>query len=737
MTTFLRWSLPILVLCPWNSVVRAANHVRVILDTSQSMIQNDPPRLATLSTMLLYDLARPNLSLGDTFQVLTFESRGTAWTAAEPPVYAGPRISPERDNRTAFAAAIRGVRYDAAHTYYYPPLDKAISELESSGLPEDRRVIVLITDGKPEDRNAGLIRERLVPRLIRKNIQLYILAFGPEAASQSALIHETLGGAAAGALFVDQNGSHLPESMIEIFSQSFGYSASAPVAVTASNELNLEGGQSPERVAVVAYWRNPHPPVAQMRGPAGEGVNSPEGWRSTPERDSSYSVLWVLTPGRGAHRLLSEAIGATAIVVRPAQYVVEVQPQTPGGQTTASMARKEMPLRILVRPPGNSRGFQGGVQVSFQVHGPRQGNGFAWSDDVAGPRGSGSTVETGRVFDIAPSFPRDPEPSQESYEGYLTVEVRQGRALVGSLKGDHAHRVTVYPYVRMDPSPPEHHATVNGQARAIERRERGCATFYFSVQGTLPHSARPDYSVRAVLDPALGSDHRLDKAQFTLDGQALEIEHNSRPQHGDWYGGRRLNAASLTGPHEVCMQVGAPRDVDPGRPVELGLRFTLIETPYDGLPTIGPFVLKVRLAAPTWMERYGAGLAVGIGFLSVLLLWWYCRYREATPPNLRFAAALGEAPLSAATLGGGAPLRQWLGLSFERPALADNSSYVLGHIRPVNRDVYMFRSAPGIKVDSMDGTPIEYENGCARLSIWRGYLARSPRGVYRVRLEYA
>ena len=51
---------------------QAANHVRVVLDLSISMRHNDSGRLAKLSTLLLFDLVRPNPTLGDSFDVTPF-----------------------------------------------------------------------------------------------------------------------------------------------------------------------------------------------------------------------------------------------------------------------------------------------------------------------------------------------------------------------------------------------------------------------------------------------------------------------------------------------------------------------------------------------------------------------------------------------------------------------------------------------------------------------------------------
>ncbi len=270
----------------------AETHVRVVLDTSMSMRNNDRPRLATLSTLLLYDLAQTNSTLGDSFEVIPFHpTQRWARSSDPPPTGTGVPIRAEYGNRTALARSLNGLAYDAHWTYWYPGLREAIGELEvTSGGTSDVRVLVLVTDGLPEDATRDeeekRIREELLPRLRAAGIRLYVLAFGPEAAPHRSFFDELLtGGTGLGEVFVDPDGSRLVETMIQVFSHGFGYTQVGPWRLPAGS-IDLAGGETHTRVAVVLFWRQPQPPALVLHGPKG-AINAPGGVLEGQERGAS------------------------------------------------------------------------------------------------------------------------------------------------------------------------------------------------------------------------------------------------------------------------------------------------------------------------------------------------------------------------------------------------------------------------------------------------------------------
>ena len=716
----------------------ASSHVRVILDTSGSMVDNDKPRLAVLSTLLLFDLTKPNLSRGDSFAVLPFDRNLPKWTSGPPPTPHAPWIRAERDKRSEFQNALKAVVYNAQRTYYFPFLKAAIDDLENQGSPNDRRMIVLVTDGLPEDPHDGLdrIRTELAPQLLREKIKLYILALGPQANSKRDDIHNALGGPAVGEMFPDPDGSQIPENMMKIFSRSFGYTGSPGGINSSSVDIDLEGSQTADRVAVVVYWRNPAQPSVQVRTGNDNDVNNPEGVQGGEVQGSSYAMRWVLSPQPGRHKILTNAMNGRFVVLRPAELILEIQPQDPNGQIYSAIADPErgFPLRVVVRAASGNRGAIGPVQLSFQVHGPKdpsKPSGYAWDDFPSGPSSERTdrTSDTS-IFDIAPRF-RDPAQSESFYDGYITVEVRRGDAVIGSLTGDQAHHVTVYPYMHLDVRPPGALAKVNGLQRALGRHELGCATFQLELRGKLPHADQPVYALRAVIDPALHSAPELNGAEYTLDNETIRYGNDPGRRPGSWFSGRRLTKAQLLNDsHTVCVLLGRPRSVDRSQPVELKLLFSVIETPYDLDSTVNPFTLRVLVGPPTWIEKNGARLSLALGLALLLLHLWYARFRPTVPANLQVAS--GKPLSSPGPLGEGSVLRRWLGLTVEKPVLADHGSYTLGWVYPVNEELYYFRPASGISVVDPG-----YLDGNMVVSVNRIYEVGSARGNYQFRLQYA
>src|SRR5579864_9297255 len=222
------------MLAAMTAPAQAANHVRVVLDLSLSMIHNDPGRLAILSTLLLFDLVRPNPTLGDSFEVIPF-APSWQWTDpnAAPPTDNGAHIQARFDQREELVRRLTALAYDARMTYFYPGLLAAIQDLEGTrGNAYDVRTIVLVTDGVPElptrERELQLIKSQLAPRLSRHGIRLYVLAFGAEADQNRDFFGQVVrapDGTALGEYFVDPQGHDLLTYMLQIFSGSFGYTA--------------------------------------------------------------------------------------------------------------------------------------------------------------------------------------------------------------------------------------------------------------------------------------------------------------------------------------------------------------------------------------------------------------------------------------------------------------------------------------------------------------------------------
>jgi hypothetical protein len=722
----------LLLLFSFATPAWGGDHVRVILDTSQSMRTNDPPRLAALSAALLYDLANPNISTGDSFEVLAFDPSLPLgfWKSGPPPVHTGPRLPARHGGRAAFIEALRKTPYDARNTYYYPVLKMAIDDLKTTpGGTADRRAVVLVTDGMPEDPDIPLIQKDLVSQLGPSNIRLYILALGPEAAGKSHLLHEILGGPSVGDLFVDPTGENLLSHMIEIFSRSFGYTAEQPQQLTGALPLNLDGNQRPARVAVVSYWRNSKAPLINLSPPTGHGINNPEGIHTAEGTGASFAVRWVLSPGPGTFALAADSPGAMVAVLRPARLLVDIRAQ-PGSTIEYTIAKVPFPVRVLVRPPGGAKGDPGLVDLSFQTHGPKTSDGFTWDGNREGPPSAGVVTTDGRYFDIFPAFRPEAVESHE-YTGWLTVELRRREALVGT----EAARVLVYPYLRLSPAPSVVNAAINGEVRALQHRETACATFAFQLDGALPHPDRPSYSVRAAIDASMSGDPRLNRAHMTLDGTVLDYFGAPGPNPGAWYSGRTVDREALLGDHKVCFQAGRPKEADPAKPVEIPIQLKLAEAPYDTLPVALPVTLKAFLSPTGFLEQNAIWMSLALLLLATGLLAFVFRGRPDLPPGLEFAAARDGSSdrMSAVPLTPVSQALHFLGLNRNHRVAAESGSVTLGWVKPESRDLYRFRAAPGV---TLLGDAQETAKQTGLLSVHRTYVARAAGASYQFRLQH-
>lgn len=741
----------------------AASHVRVVLDLSQSMVKNDPGKMALLSTVLLHDLTRTNTTYGDSFEVIPFAPKWSWASPVDPPPAGnGPRIRFTSGQRVGFVQQVSSLPYKAAMTYFYPGLLEATADLEKTpGGTSDIRTIVLVTDGVPEkptrERELELIKNEIVPRLEQGNIRLYILAFGSVADQNRDFfgqITRTAGSLALGEYFVDAKGEKLLDYTIQIFSRSFGYSVAPPQRVPGVSALDLEGSTTPEKSAVVVLSDQPQPlPRLRLTPPAGGTVSTPEGVRSADSAGGSYSLQWVWSPAVGAYGFDTDALRGTVAVLRPTRLTLEVLPVRQGQKTERAMAKTPVPLRILVKSPTGAQGDPGPVDISFRTLGERFRNpetgkpDYRWKSDLgAPPAGPGTRTLQGRVYDIVAEFREHPEQPDQTYVGFLEVEARRGEAVVGSLKEDKALRVEVYPFLAISSSPPGGFAQ-GPTGQVLRRREEGCRDFSFELTaGHLPHPKTPRYTIRAVLAPADPAqlDRELRKASFTLDGHPLDVEvpqtaqGSSPPQPSPWTSGRMLDGSKLLGKHTLCVRVGKPLVGNPAS--HLALVTTLQDDPYDEFGVIQPYTLKVSIAPPTFLEKWHGLLWSALLLLLLLALFWYSRARPEIPPDLAYAVGREDAP-SLSLLP--QPLEErslWarlLGLGSERPVVAPAEDRLLGRVKPVNAELFQMRPARGTRVEPFGREEsIPFHRGLATLAVRRLYRLRTDRGAYLFRMEY-
>lgn len=743
--------------------VAAAQHVRVVLDTSISMQRNDQARLAILSTLLLYDLADRERDLDDSFEVLTFD-RHADWKtpSAAPPRGVGARVSARYGGRDAFVAAVSALPYDAGKTYFYPGLAAAIADLRATAAGGgDVRSIVLVTDGVPEpatrDAELALVRRELVPELASAGIRLYVLAFGPEATRQAAFFASLVRddhGQPLGRVFVDADGSELLATMSEIFAQSFGYTRSTSQALGSGAAVDLEGGMRSERAAVVVSSNQAGAvPTLVVAPPAGGSLNAPRGVVSARTAGAAYALLWALSPDPGRYAVSSSAAAARVAVLRPSRVSLEVRPLPPLTQARQLMARMPVRLQVVAKPAGGAVGDPGAVDISFQAHGPRRPyrepgqSPYLWSAQRgAPPAGSSRVVPAGRAFVVETEFPRDPPAGAASYRGYLEVEARRGEALVGSLTDAQAFAVDVFPYLALVPSPLAGDALPEGRRRptpkALRRGELACARFALTLAaGRLPHPAQPRFSLRATIDGgARAYDEQLAGALLTLDGERVAIAGDPAAPPHRWQQGLELGTAALLGEHRLCVQMGRPRAGDPAKPLELPLRLTLLESPYDAVPVVQPFVFRVLVDRPGWLDRLASWITVGLfllgAALSLVVLW----SRPELPRDLAYEIRREDSPApQRRTVQGFAPaagLARLLLRRSARPMAVPGEATTVAWVRSGTADLLELRPAPGARLEPLSGEPPPRSGAHYSVEVRRPYRLARGRDRYRFQLEY-
>lgn len=750
----LAWLL-ICLSCLEVSVATAAEpgkHVRVILDISKSMRDtttargNDPKRLAKLSAILLFDLTRPNSRI-DTFKVFPFEEKWT-WNDPKdpPPKSTRPAISAANDTREDFKRKITDLEYNSEYTYFYPGLDRAISELTRTPEKEyDQRLIVLITDGLPEDRRPpykstaqkerDLLRS-LRPKLRENNIILYVLAFGKQAASNRSFFEEITEN---DRVFIDEDGNELLLNMLKIFAHNFGYDVQDPRGLIGVDKLDLERGIRPNDVAVVVYSNQPQPNLAfDLKTPHGTPANNDlKNAIQTGDSSiigSSYAISWVssIIPGDYQFQSNISSQGHYAIL-RPIVVDLSIEPPV-----RSIMAEENFFLKVLARTPRGGRPPE--VNIVARKNGPP---GDDWSEKWEGPSSpNGSPYNNGLLYKIPLTFPEDTKDPHKMYTGRIEVVARSSRAKVGEIGGNNPYLVDVYPFLKITPHPDRSHV-IASQGPLTAEQQNVCDRFSFKTLGHLPEN--PPYSVRAVLQPSDSKimDGEFKGASFSLDGIPLYFNGRGTNKPDSWDSGHALSKSELLddkNTHQICIKAGQPTTADPKVLLKLPVKFTLMLDPYKNIGGVTEdYMLELKLAEPGWLDQWRDLIFLGLFTGSLLTLIWYTRDRPTLAPDLGYAIAPEESAdqLAFRDLGTGSWLARLLGLVVERPVTADSSGRALAWVRPVDGELYQLRLAKGAVIEALDaGEPVPTGPGLAPLMVQRLYRLRTDSGAYRFRMEY-
>ncbi len=711
-----RYALLLTGLLLLASTAQAARHIVVILDTSKSMLRQDPKRLATLSTAMLFDLARPDLASGDTFEVIPFQPGGQKWTDSSEPCEerSGGVVEPTRGSSGAAAGAnlqtrLAALAYDADWTYFYPSLCVATKRLEAR---EGERLVVVLTDGLSDraDLDQSLILRKLAPRMLETNTRLLVLAFGDQAAAASGFFQPVVNpsdpainpdGRSLGEVFEDPSGQNLLENMIEIFGRCCGY-----VSETVSgNSLRLRGRVIPENAAVVAFWKSAVQPGFEL-SPT-EPLGTPNPLQVASEVGAAYALRWLTAPiPEALTPIRTAAPNATIAILRPPE--IELSWATPRGFETLA-TRSDLCQTVALRLKGGSREPPpADITVSFRISGPSYIDG--WFPASGGELNSDGDA---REFQVCPVFKETFPAGADSYLGRLEVRAMRGEVTLETLSGVEGMAATVKPLLRIRSTP----ATADADRGNLARSEVGCANFALLLEPWDRFEARAStgrpYRLTASLDPKAelrsgplgGASVRLQ-----IQGSSVASRPVREPQPGrdPWTAeldsaliARLKRSDSAEGserPFQVCVEIGRPGQ---GGSAGVELHFSLAETPYREMPLgalSDPFTVKLEVAQPNLLQRYWSLATLLLLLLLLAALAWFARYRPTLPPDFRAASAPGpQGPFTPLPLGDAPLFRRVAALESELPMEAPGGQSPLGWFRPLAGDLYAFRPPAGAR----------------------------------------
>ena len=794
------------------------DHVRVILDTSKSMCgaacgwqdpPNDPGRLSILSTLLLHDLLKPDPNKAenpDSFAVIPFGQE--KWTDGPPPAsQARPRRAKGMAARSAFADELRVARlpFDAMNTYYSPSIEQALNDLppltpESS--EATTRTIVLITDGRSvlPDADAAYIKDQLLPKLAAMQARLYVIMFGPDARQygeaffrdieQADTANTSAGRYAQRAFpspaFIVDTGKELPETMIQLFSESFGYLHSPADdrkdrIDSGGVGLNLNRGAAPTEAAIVALTLDPtqrsapKPPQLELLPPPGGSVN-PQPLRTASEPGGAYSVRWELTPSPGDYRLrIPNGGDASVFVLRPTNLTVDLREHrergTGAGQTDSAscfapgtfitMADTPCKVDFVVKSAAGTQGIPPALTLTYWIKQPQPGGTGYWNSNDEGGVGIGAqdhwddpAQDTAgrRYWSLTQFKPNQIEDDRSKpYKAQLTVNVDLQNKTVAFRDAADPFAVTVYPRLRIAPDPAGGATLKDPATGALEGGSRACTVFYLEedpgtrIESALAGSGGSGFNVRAFLsaDPQALTGALRD-SKITLDGETVGFQSTGASGGDNWARSKPRTLESLVrrhgvgGRHELCVTLGPYADGDPAAPPALQVRFILDHPPYDRFDAIGAFQVKVLVAkAPplSWRSLLPF-LLLALGLLLALFL---LRTRSVLPKDLNYALASESDPhgFMPKPLPAPHPLRALLSRKAGR-RIEDSRGELLGWVRPEDESLYSLRPAPGVTVTAADGAGIQPErSGTYLLEVHRPYRLVNGEDRLLLRMQFA
>jgi hypothetical protein len=714
-----------------NCADAPVKHIRLIVDTSQSLHGNDPNGYVKTATALFYELMWQVKNANDTFTMVQFNPK---WDGSpEPPESVGDRTTPGwgKSERRKFVEDMLHVGYTSPFTYFSPCLKWAYNDLKDRD-SRDQKIIVMITDGKPDPPTIKLDAEKiaaLVPQLRGSGVKVYILAFGPEVNKEwfdNAFGFGRAGGT-SGEAFVGSDASHLLDNMLDIFARSFGYFRQNS---TGQPKIDVTSGVTRDQAIVVALYRPGDEPGFQLTAPNGTAVGEEGRFEVSGEPDPeaidretrkrikgrpvSYAYQCLHKPAKGEYGFKStKATPLEVAVLWPNALNIEIRAYK-DNPIDAVMAGKPAPMEVLVSPASGAGGDPGPIRVLFHLHYLSQNDDsqpYAEPSDHPAAN-DGELRKEGKAFLIQPEFIKNLSARHDDpYAGYIDVIVKPIGSETEVARITAMQMVSVYPFVSIRPTPPE--ITLRYGAREeLRAGEDGCKGFNFQLQGDSNSLRAGSYSLGVRLDPAIPSTGGWRGARVRFDNRELDLASKSPWQTVF----DRIDTQNITRqPHTLCVHVGTPTGAEDKN--RLTVRFGIWperDERYARLNAVEPLAALVSIEAPNFWQIWKPWLLFLVTLLLMYLTYLYWKLRQLLPPDMAVSLADTAGKLTPARLGDASFASRWLGLPQDRPVISLSGDKALGSVRPLTGELFVFVPAKGF------GSVMVEEDG-----VWH---PREPRG---------
>ncbi|MEZ4459541.1 MAG: vWA domain-containing protein [bacterium] len=320
-------------------------HVEIVLDSSGSMLDNDPTRLSSLAGMIFADLADP----ADLVGVQCMQKKGYTLQPLAP-VSKAQKTARERIKSLPFLGTT-----DCAG-----PLKVAADELKKAKSPDARQFVIFLSDGvcprdRPDEAQALL---DAAEQLRNDGVRVFSLGLFDESATEGQDPErdlQMLSAATNGEYFRATKAADLPRRFSDILGRILG-SEAQPFAINPgkATTVELDGYVADASVIVTSTSRSVR--ATRVVNPLGEVLAIPIKTPPFDERganfyvsagtngkSSHYVVLRLIKPESGAWSFIVDApADAEAIVIQ--NYALIPKLQSPAGTKSGEPVELKMTL---------------------------------------------------------------------------------------------------------------------------------------------------------------------------------------------------------------------------------------------------------------------------------------------------------------------------------------------------------------------------------------------------------